>query len=104
MAHFDHLTQVANRSLFNQALDNQLTQAKEQNVKLAVLLVDLNDFKIINDTLGHSAGDILLQHVACQLKNAIPSSDLITRLGGDEFAIILAMFPKHRAILIILSV
>ncbi len=89
MAHYDHLTQVPNRVLFNQELDKKVKQAQEQIKRLAVLLLDLNDFKLINDTLGHGAGDMLLKHVASKLRLTLGASDLIARLGGDEFAIVL---------------
>ncbi len=95
MAHFDHLTQVPNRGLFNKELDKLLVTAKQQGSSLAVLLIDLNDFKSINDSLGHSAGDALLLHVAAQLKKNIHQHDLIARLGGDEFAIVLSHLNSH---------
>ncbi len=89
MAHYDHLTQVPNRVLFNQELDSRVEQAHAQVKRLAVLLLDLNDFKLINDTLGHAAGDMLLKHVASKLRLTLGENDLIARLGGDEFAIVL---------------
>lgn len=89
MAHYDHLTQVANRVLFNQELDEKVCKAQKLSKRLAVLLLDLNDFKLINDTLGHGAGDTLLKHVASTFRLTLDSGDLIARLGGDEFAIVL---------------
>ena len=89
MAHFDHLTEIPNRVLFNQQLDELISQSHLRNIPLAVLLIDLNDFKLINDTLGHAAGDKLLQYVARTLKKSLCSRDLVSRLGGDEFAIVL---------------
>jgi len=89
MAHYDHLTKIANRELFTQQLDALIEQAKERDLILAVLLIDLNDFKLVNDTLGHVAGDNLLRYVADALSSSIQSDDLVSRLGGDEFAIVL---------------
>jgi len=89
MAHFDHLTQIPNRVLFTQQLDQLIQLAREQHFVVAVLLIDLNDFKLINDTLGHIVGDRLLQYVASTLQNSIQSDDFAARLGGDEFAIAL---------------
>ena len=89
MAHYDHLTQIPNRELFNQQLDTAIELARAQQSQLAVLLIDLNDFKLINDSLGHSVGDKLLQHVAHMLKQSIGPQDLVSRLGGDEFSIVL---------------
>lgn len=82
MAHYDHLTQVPNRVLFNQELDSKVKHAQEQIKRLAVLLLDLNDFKLINDTLGHGAGDMMLKHVASKLRLTLGANDLIARLGG----------------------
>jgi len=89
MAHFDHLTQIPNRVLFTEQLDQLIHLANEQNFVVAVLLIDLNDFKLINDTLGHIVGDRLLQYVASTLQKSIQADDLVARLGGDEFAIAL---------------
>ncbi len=89
MAHHDALTRLPNRLLFNERLDHaiQLTQRNYQ--KLAMMLLDLDRFKLINDTLGHLFGDKLLQETARRLKQCMRSQDTIARLGGDEFAIIL---------------
>ena len=89
MAHFDHLTQIPNRVLFTQHLDKLIDLAKEQSFIVAVLLIDLNDFKLINDTLGHIVGDRLLQFAARNLQKSIQADDFVARLGGDEFAIAL---------------
>lgn len=89
MAHYDHLTQIPNRVLFNQQLDAAIASAQAQHSQLAVLLIDLNDFKLVNDTFGHSVGDKLLQHVSQVLKRSIRAQDVVSRLGGDEFSIVL---------------
>ena len=88
-AHHDALTGLANRALFNEIVDHQLAICGRAGTRLAVLYVDLDGFKAVNDTHGHATGDQLLCAVAVRLKNGIRSSDLAARLGGDEFAIVL---------------
>lgn len=87
MALHDALTTLPNRVLFRIHLDRELAGVKRGD-HLAVLFLDLDRFKAVNDTLGHHAGDALLQAVAGQLKAAVRESDVVARLGGDEFAII----------------
>mgnify|MGYP000565370887 FL=1 len=88
-AHYDNLTSLPNRSLIIEQLKQALAIAARQKTKLAVLFLDLNGFKPINDTLGHEAGDILLLTVAQRLPQAIRECDYPGRLGGDEFLVIL---------------
>lgn len=88
-AHYDPLTQLPNRSLAMDRLQHQLTEAKRQSGIVAVLFIDLDDFKKVNDTLGHDRGDELLVQCAERLRNVIRESDTIARLGGDEFVAIL---------------
>ncbi len=88
-AHFDSLTGLPNRMLFENRLDYSLAVAERKKEKLAVLFVDLDRFKVINDTLGHHTGDLVLQEVARRLLGCIRNSDTLARLGGDEFTLIL---------------
>ncbi len=89
MAHFDNLTKLPNRSYFYMAFDNEINRAKRNKKKFALLFIDLDGFKAINDTYGHNVGDLLLIEVAHRLKSTIRISDTVARLGGDEFTIIL---------------
>jgi len=84
----DPLTGLANRLLFNQELGEALGRAQSDNFNVALLMIDLDDFKQVNDALGHDAGDELLQSVAKRLRSSVRVEDLIARLGGDEFAIV----------------
>lgn len=85
----DALTGLPNRRVFTRRLEAALKRAREMVGHVAVLVIDLNDFKLVNDTLGHAAGDVLLQFVAQRLEGAIRAGDTLARLGGDEFAAIL---------------
>jgi len=89
MAHFDQLTGLANRSLFHDRLDQTMAQARRHKLKFAVLFLDLDGFKAVNDNLGHKAGDILLAETARRLKVNVREVDTVARMGGDEFTIIL---------------
>lgn len=89
LAHYDYLTDLPNRALFMYSLVNLIHLAKRSNLKLAVLFLDLDGFKQVNDGLGHEGGDQLLQEVARRLKGMIRASDILARLGGDEFIFVL---------------
>jgi len=88
-AHHDTLTQLPNRALFLDRLNQAIKHAKRHQKQIAILFMDLDHFKEINDTLGHDAGDKLLISVAQKLESAIRKSDTVARLGGDEFTLIL---------------
>ena len=89
LATHDGLTDLPNRLLFSQLVHHAIDGAKRYNRIFAVLFIDLDRFKIINDTLGHGAGDELLRVVSARLKSALRASDVVARLGGDEFVVML---------------
>jgi diguanylate cyclase len=89
LAQYDPLTGLANRALFHDRLDQALARAARSGDMIALMFVDLDRFKAVNDTLGHSGGDALLQEVARRIEGRVRDSDTVARLGGDEFAIIL---------------
>lgn len=88
-AHYDTLTNLPNRALFSQQLENALAVAQANDQQLAVLFIDLDRFKSVNDTLGHTVGDKLLCVVASQLQQVLSASNTVARLGGDEFVVLL---------------
>lgn len=92
-AHFDQLTELPNRLLAFDRLAQALSQARRSNKLVALMFVDLDNFKNINDTLGHAVGDKLLINVAERLRDSVRTTDTIARLGGDEFLVILFDLP-----------
>ncbi|MDH3471165.1 MAG: EAL domain-containing protein [Acidimicrobiia bacterium] len=89
----DSLTELANRTLFTERLEQALARTRLTGHPLAVLFLDLDDFKTVNDSLGHEAGDHLLQAVAQRIRAATRPKDTVARFGGDEFAILLEELP-----------
>lgn len=89
MSGLDPLTKLPNRYLFNRHLQRAIEKANETNQLLAVLYMDLDRFKFINDTLGHTYGDLLLIQVSQRLKSCIGTGNLVARMGGDEFVFLL---------------
>ena len=94
LAYHDSLTGLGNRLLFKEQLDEALKDVSVAPHPLAVLFLDLDGFKAVNDTLGHSVGDLLLKSIAAKLRDLLPSTDRIARLGGDEFAILQMSSPQ----------
>jgi diguanylate cyclase (GGDEF)-like protein/PAS domain S-box-containing protein len=88
MAYYDSLTGLPNRNKFKQYLNESIREAPDQSI--AILFLDLDRFKVINDTKGHSTGDIILEKVALQLKNVVKDKGIVFRQGGDEFIILLS--------------
>lgn len=89
LAFHDSLTGLPNRRLFMNTLHNEIVDRRYSKMKLAILFIDLDDFKIINDQFGHDKGDLILIEAAERIKNAIRPTDTVARLGGDEFIILL---------------
>lgn len=96
LAFHDGLTGLPNRSLFSKLLVQGIHQSHRYNRQLAVLFLDLDRFKAINDTLGHDAGDELLREVALRLKGCLRESDTVARLGGDEFVVLLSELSEDK--------
>ncbi len=89
LAYRDPLTGLANRTSFLDRLDLELAHAKRRGARMALCFIDMDGFKVVNDTLGHAIGDRLLQSIANRLREALREEDTIARLGGDEFTVIL---------------
>ena len=96
MAHHDALTGLPNRVLFHERLDEALLRVRRYAEILAVLYLDLDQFKSVNDTLGHPAGDKLLVAVAERLRTCLRDCDMVARFGGDEFAVVLEASAARR--------
>jgi diguanylate cyclase (GGDEF)-like protein len=88
LALHDELTGLPNRRLFADRLTTAIERADRMQTRLALLILDMNGFKIINDTLGHQAGDQVLREIASHLRRGVRASDTLARLGGDEFIIV----------------
>ena len=91
-ANFDALTGLPNRHMFHDRLAQDIKKANRANLKTALMFIDLDKFKEVNDTLSHSKGDILLQEAAQRISQCVRDTDTVARLGGDEFVVILAEF------------
>jgi|GEM_PF-2850509 len=96
LAHYDPLTGLANRTLFQKVLNDELQQAAETKAEIHLIMLDLYGFKVVNDALGHSAGDVVLKAIGRRI-SAIKGSRLCGRLGGDEFVVILSNTSEETA-------
>lgn len=94
----DELTGLANRLLFNDRLKTSIMRGQRQGMSFSTMLIDLDDFKAINDSLGHNVGDLVLREVARRLKSNVRKVDTVARLGGDEFVIILESLDRDQVI------
>lgn len=90
LAHYDTLTDLPNRVMFRDHLSESITLAEDEEKMLALLFLDLDRFKSINDTLGHDIGDLLLQEAAKRIANCVRKQDIVSRISGDEFTVILS--------------
>jgi diguanylate cyclase (GGDEF)-like protein len=97
----DSLTGLANRDVFHQRLGQALSRPERRHGEPAVLFIDVDDFKDVNDTLGHAAGDALLRVVAERLRDVVRPADLVARLGGDEFGVLLDQVSTHAAAVVV---
>lgn len=98
LAHYDPLTGLANRILFRSRLEQSILRAERSGERVAVMLLDLDDFKNVNDILGHRMGDNLLSIIAQRVAGSVRKSDTVARLGGDEFVLVLEAFAHMRSL------
>lgn len=103
LAHYDELTHLPNRSLFYDRISQSISIAKRNQGRIALLYIDLDGFKQVNDTLGHHIGDLLLVKVAERLRLCVRESDTLARLGGDEFTMILNNSHERDAVAMVAS-
>ncbi len=98
LALHDYLTGLPNRRYLDKMLGERSAECRAKGLALAILHIDLDRFKQINDTLGHRAGDAMLQHAASVLRNSVRAADFVARIGGDEFVILCAVDPASKKI------
>ena len=98
LAHYDALTGLPNRALFNEILNKELANCRKKPARFAIFFIDLDRFKIINDTMGHHIGDLVLKEMATRIRSLMNSNDILARLGGDEFIILLRTAKTEEAI------
>ena len=101
LAHYDTLTDLPNRRLFSDRLQQALATAKRDKAHLALMYFDLDRFKPINDTLGHDIGDLLLKEVAKRVQDCLRESDTAARMGGDEFVVLLPAIEAEQDAMVV---
>lgn len=101
LATHDGLTDLPNRAMFTELLSASIETARRYKKKLALLFIDLDRFKVVNDTLGHADGDALLLEIANRLRQTLRASDVVARLGGDEFVVILPEFADEQEVAVV---
>lgn len=101
MAQYDALTDLPNRALFSDRLRHAIAQAKRDKTRLALMFVDLDKFKPINDTFGHHVGDLLLKAAARRMQDCIREADTVGRMGGDEFVVLLPTIEEVQDALVV---
>jgi diguanylate cyclase (GGDEF)-like protein/PAS domain S-box-containing protein len=99
LAHHDALTGVANRTLLNEEVEHEIAVARRQKSRLAVVFLDLDYFKHVNDSLGHEAGDMVLKEISARLTRTVRTIDIVGRMGGDEFVVVLCGVTDTRGVL-----
>jgi diguanylate cyclase (GGDEF)-like protein/PAS domain S-box-containing protein len=95
LAYHDKLTGLPNRALFEELLENAIARARRHDLAVGVVYLDLDNFKLVNDSLGHHAGDLLLAQLADRLRGCTRETDLVARQGGDEFLLLLSDLDRH---------
>jgi diguanylate cyclase (GGDEF)-like protein/PAS domain S-box-containing protein len=96
MAHYDPLTELPNRALINDRLQQAVIKARRDKSHMALMFLDLDKFKPVNDNLGHDIGDLLLKQVAQRLLESVRASDTVARIGGDEFVVLLPAIEQEQ--------
>jgi diguanylate cyclase (GGDEF)-like protein len=99
LAHYDFLTDLPNRMQLYEKIHLAIEWAKRHNTKMALMFLDIDHFKSINDSLGHATGDKLLQSIANRLRSVVRSTDTVSRLGGDEFVLLFSEFDQIRTLI-----
>ena len=89
LAYYDQLTKIPNRTLFRDRAETAIRLAQREDEKLAIVYIDIDEFKVINDTMGHEVGDILLKELSQRFQECVRDSDTVSRVGGDEFTILM---------------
>ncbi|MDX8399957.1 MAG: diguanylate cyclase [Gallionellaceae bacterium] len=101
LAHYDTLTDLPNRTLFSDRLQQALSTSKRDKTRMALMFLDLDKFKPINDEYGHHVGDLLLQEAAKRMQDCVRESDTVARIGGDEFVVLLPIIESQQDALLV---